>query len=277
MIRRAAVALVCTAALAAGCSADPGGGAITPTSGTASSTPAAPPSARPDAARRLPLAGRVVVLDPGHQLGNRHHAAQIRRPIDAGGFAKPCNTTGTATASGVPESTVVWRLTRSVARRLRALGATVVLTRTSDSDRRWGPCVDVRGTIGNPGTPGPDADLRVSIHGDGTLRRGAHGFHVISPGLLRGWTETTRGPSARAARDVRDALVAGGLTPSTYVGRRGLVQRTDLATLNRSRVPALLVEAGNLRDPRDARLLVGAGGRERVARALVNGIVAALA
>src|SRR3954466_15557717 len=53
-----------------------------------------------------PLAGKTIVIDPGHQLGNSRHLAQINRPVNAGGFMKACNTTGTATNGGFPESTL---------------------------------------------------------------------------------------------------------------------------------------------------------------------------
>src|SRR5690349_17849552 len=52
-----------------------------------------------------PLAGRTVVLDPGHQLGNVTHRAQIARRVDAGGFDKPCNTVGAVTDDGYREPT----------------------------------------------------------------------------------------------------------------------------------------------------------------------------
>ena len=32
-----------------------------------------------------PLAGRIIVLDAGHQLGNHNFPAQINRPVNAGG------------------------------------------------------------------------------------------------------------------------------------------------------------------------------------------------
>jgi N-acetylmuramoyl-L-alanine amidase len=52
-----------------------------------------PATAAPDTdARRGPLAldGRVVVIDPGHQLGNRNFPRRINRLVPAGGFRKPC-------------------------------------------------------------------------------------------------------------------------------------------------------------------------------------------
>ncbi len=49
------------------------------------------------------------------------------------------------------------------------------MTRDSNSQREWGPCVDERGRAGNR----RPADLKVSLHGDGSYAAGAHGFHVI--------------------------------------------------------------------------------------------------
>src|SRR5690349_22161018 len=127
--------------------------------------PAQPPaSAAPD----KPLAGRVVVLDPGHQLGNHNFPRRIDRPVPAGGFSKPCNTTGTATNGGYPEATFTWQVSRQLERRLEDLGATVRMTRHSNSEARWGPCVNVRGRAGNK----LPADLKISIHGDGSFAAG---------------------------------------------------------------------------------------------------------
>lgn len=263
-VRRAAPLLL-AAVLAAGCSA----GEPEPAPPGASATPSVAPS--PTAAAGTPLAGKVVVLDPGHQLGNRHHAAQIGAPVDAGGFEKECNTTGTATADGFPESTFTWRVAQEARRLLEGLGARVVLTRGSDSDETWGPCIDERGRIGNPGRPGPTADLRISIHADGVTDGGANGFHVIRPARLPGWTEGIVRPSRRLASALRDALVDARFRPSSYVGVRGIDVRGDLGTLNLSAVPAVMVELGNMRDPREAAVMESAAGQRRYARALVAG------
>ena len=267
MTVRRAVPLLLVAALAAGCSAnDP---APSPGPG-ASSSPSVGPSATPGPGR--PLAGRVVVLDPGHQLGNRHHTAQIGRPVDAGGFEKECNTTGTATAGGFPESTFTWRVAQETRRVLERLGARVVLTRGSDSDDRWGPCIDARGRIGNPGQPGPTADLRVSIHADGVLDGGATGFHVIRPERLPGWTDDIAKPSRRLAVAVRDALVDGGFRASSYQGVEGVDVRGDLGTLNLSDVPAVMVELGNMRDAAEAAVMESRSGQRRYGRALAAAV-----
>ena len=221
------------------------------------------------AAALLPLTGTTVVIDPGHQLGNHNFPEQINAPVPAGGFTKPCNTTGTATNGGFPEATFAWLVAREVRARLTDLGAEVVMTRTSNREDRWGPCVDVRGRAGNRAP----ADLKVSIHADGSSTAGARGFHVIAPVSRPGWTDDIARPSARLAVGVRSALVGAGVPVANYIaGGDGLDARSDLATLNLSDVPTVMVELGNMRSPADAGRMTTARGRTTYASALVTGI-----
>lgn len=142
----------------------------------------------------------VIVLDRGHNGGNASARAEINRPVPAGGFTKPCNTTGTATDTGYPEHAFAFDVAQRTADLLRAAGATVVLTRTDDSG--VGPCVDVRAAIANDAR----ADLAVSIHADGAAA-GARGFHVIAPGLAPdGGNAAILEASRDAASDLRAAF-----------------------------------------------------------------------
>lgn len=245
-----------------------------PVSPTSPASPASPRStvAAPTVDPALPLAGRVVVLDPGHQLGNVSFPAEVNSPVDAGGFTKPCNTTGTATDGGYPEATFTWEVARATEQALRRLGARVLLTRSANDAAAWGPCIDERGRAGNPGRPGPTADLKVSIHADGTYADRAHGFHVIAPEPRAPWTTDIAAPSMRLAEVVRDALVDEGLAPSTYAGRDGIDVRGDLGTLNLADVPTVMVELGNMRDPGDAALMTSAEGLRSYASALASAI-----
>ena len=217
------------------------------------------------AAAPLPLHGRVVVVDPGHQLGNHNYPAEINRLVPAGGFKKPCNTTGTATNGGYPEATLAMAVARKVRSRLTKLGARVIMTRTANRQNLWGPCVDKRGRRGNK----VGADLKISIHADGHY--GGRGFHVIGPTDRRPWTHDTYATSRRLARDVRAALKARGVPVANYIaGNDGLDFRSDLATLNLSNMPTVMVELGNMRSPADAGRMTSAPGRTRYARALVS-------
>lgn len=230
----------------------------------------AAPTAPPPAA---PLEGRVVVLDAGHQLGNANFPAEINRPVPAGGFEKPCNTTGTATNGGYPEATFTWRVTLALRKKLEKQGATVMLTRKSNRQDRWGPCVDERGRAGNK----RPADLKLSLHGDGSYAAGARGFHVIYPPDRSPWTDDIHASSLTLAETTKAALVARGFAPANYIaGGDGLDERSDLGTLNLSDVPTVMVELGNMRNASEAAVMTSAKGQKRYARALADAVRAYL-
>jgi N-acetylmuramoyl-L-alanine amidase len=214
----------------------------------------------------MPLHGKTVVIDPGHNGRNWAHPAEIDRLVDAGTLRKACDTTGAATASGYSESSYNLDVARRLARVLRAAGARVVLTRTSDGG--WGPCIKTRAAIGNRA----NADVAISIHADGGPA-GGRGFHVIYPPSIAGLTDGIAGESRRLASAIRDAFAAGtGEPTSTYAGRGGIDVRSDLGGLNLSDVPKVLIETGNMQNAIDARRLESAVYRQREARALARGI-----
>jgi N-acetylmuramoyl-L-alanine amidase len=217
---------------------------------------------------RAVLEGRTIVLDPGHQLGNSSHPRQASRPVPAGGFTKPCNTSGTATDSGFPEATFNFRVAQRLRRQLERAGARVIMTRTRNSHELWGPCVDERGRRGNR----VGADLKVSIHADGSFTDG-RGFHVIAPTDRPPWTHDIHRSSALLARSIKRGLRHADFRPADYVaGGDGLDFRGDLGTLNLSDVPTVMVESGNMRNAREARVMRSRHGQYRYARGLFRGI-----
>lgn len=226
------------------------------------------PVASSPAATSGPLTGIRIALDAGHQLGNHNFPEETSRLVPAGGFRKPCNSTGTATNAGLPEATVNFRIVRRVASRLRGMGAVVRLTRNRNSETLWGPCVNVRGRFGAK----VGADLTLSVHADGAPS-GDYGFHVIAPTWRYPWTSDIAHASLRLGRAIRTGFDEIGLPRSSYVGGgTALVRRSDLATLNLSDVPVVLVEVGNMRNRVDAHRMSTRRGLDRYAHALVRGI-----
>ena len=218
----------------------------------------------------LPLAGRTVVLDPGHNPGNFSHPDRIDRLVDVGNGRKACNTTGTATASGYTEAAFNLDVARRAEAILRAQGATVVLTQ--DGDRPWGPCVNERAAIATRA----HADAAVSIHADGAPPTG-YGFHVILPAVVVAGAADTRpivAPSRRLGLALRSAFgSASGEAHSTYLGDgTALTVRSDLGGLNLSTVPAVFIECGNMANPTDAGRMVTPDWRESAARGIAAGI-----
>ena len=203
------------------------------------------------------LKGRLIVVDPGHNGANGSHTAEISRLVNAGGFQKECNTTGTAGGS-YSEARFNFETAVRVRAALESAGAIVIMTRTDNNG--WGPCIDARGQVAATN----NADLLVSIHADGAAS-GNRGFHVIYPPSIAGYTSRSFADSKRMAVGLRDALVAHGLSTSNYIGSAGLDQRGDLGTLNRAEVPAIMIESGNMRDATDLAMLKSAAGQQRIA------------
>ncbi|TDD74528.1 N-acetylmuramoyl-L-alanine amidase [Actinomadura darangshiensis] len=222
-------------------------------------------SSRPASSGSPALAGKVIVLDPGHNGGNADHPDEINKQVFVGNGHKPCNTTGTSTADGYSEHAFTWDLANRLAKVLRGEGAKVTLTRENDTG--VGPCVTERAATGNR----LHADAALSIHADGSAASG-HGFHVITP-LPVGDNAEIVGPSGRLGVAIRDAYRAGtGLPYSTYLGKDGLDRRDDLGGLNLSTVPAVFIECGNMPNPGDAAKMSSAPFRQRMAEALAKGL-----
>ncbi|WP_407689477.1 Rv3717 family N-acetylmuramoyl-L-alanine amidase [Mycobacterium sp. HUMS_1102779] len=206
-----------------------------------------------------------VVLDAGH---NAVSDASLARQVPNGrGGAKPCNTSGTATADGYPEHAFNWAVVTLVSQSLNQQGIRTQLSRAGDDG--VGPCIDQRAAQANAARP----DAIVSIHADGGPPSGS-GFHVnySSPPL----NEVQAGPAVRLAHTMRDALAQAGFHPATYIGSDGLYGRGDLAGLNFADYPAVLVELGNMKNADDAARMQSPDGRARYAAAVTAGIVAFL-
>lgn len=251
----------------------PGSGAAT-TSPPGTRIPSPPLSASSPAPRSGPLAGRTVVIDPGHNPRNRDHTAEISRQVDVGNGHKECDTTGTATNSGYAEALFTLDVSHRMRDLLEEQGARVVLT--YDGDRPYGPCVDERARIGNKA----EADAVVSVHADGSAA-GNRGFHVLLPGRVRaGAADTTDivGPSRDLGTRIAGLFVrATGSAPSNYIGgHTGLDTREDLGGLNLSTVPKVFIECGNMRDPKDAALLTSGAWRQKAAQGIADGITSYL-
>jgi N-acetylmuramoyl-L-alanine amidase len=222
----------------------------------------------------LPLAGRTVVLDPGHNPGNFSHLEEIGRLVDVGNGRKACNTTGTATAGGYTEAAFNLDVARRAEAILRAQGATVVLTQ--DGDRPWGPCVNERAAIATRA----HADAAVSIHADGARPTG-YGFQVILPAVVVAGAADTRpivAPSRQLGLALRSAFgSATGEARSTYLGNgTALTVRSDLGGLNLSTVPAVFIECGNMANPADAGRMTAPAWRELAATGIAAGVTSYL-
>ena len=162
---------------------------------SSASHPAAPPSAPSPATAPagtaspaspspapLPLAGKIVGIDPGHNGGNFTDPGAIAGQVWNGAGWEACDTTGTTTDGGYTEAQFNFNVATYLRADLRRDGARVVMTRTSNDG--VGPCVTTRAEIINNARAG----VAVDIHADGG---------PASAGASRSWS---RSPTGRTTR-----------------------------------------------------------------------------
>jgi N-acetylmuramoyl-L-alanine amidase len=248
-----------TATIAASTHTDP-----TVTSTTTTSTPTTTSTTTTTTTSQtahLPLAGETVGIDPGHNGRNYTDPGYIDHLIWNGREMETCNTTGTSTDAGYTEARFNFNVATYLAADLRAQGARVVMTRHNNDG--VGPCVNVRAAIINRA----HADVGIDIHADGGPPDG-RGFAVLEP-VADGPNDHIIHAAVRFGHDVRHEMeTVARMPPSTYDGTDGLVFRDDLAGLNLTRVPLVLIESGNMRNATDAAMLITSRFQRREALAL---------
>jgi N-acetylmuramoyl-L-alanine amidase len=283
---RLAVALIAVGAAASACGAAPGGRPAPRPDVSAEQPQAAPAGWSPAAATPTlssaghaagsggrvpgparPLAGKVVGIDPGHDGGNFADPAAVGRQVWNGRELEACDTTGTETDGGFTEAQFNIDVARYLRADLRRDGARVVMTRTGNDG--VGPCIDQRATMINAA----HANAAVDIHADGGPAWG-RGFTILEP-VGDGPNDAVIASSARFGSDLRQAFLARvpDMPESTYNGDQGIMLRDDLAGLNLTTVPKVLVECGNMRNATDAGLLVSPAFQRQVATAIEVAII----
>ena len=212
-----------------------------------------------------PLSGKVVGIDPGHNGLNYSDPGYIDQPVFNGTGDEPCDTTGTETAGGYTEAQFNFNVASYLQADLEAEGATVVMTRTSNDG--VGPCVTTRAAIINDA----DANVAIDIHADGGPPSGS-GFTILEP-VADGPNDAVIASSDAFAAVLRAAFLAGTPMPvSDYGGVDGLEPRNDLAGLNLTTVPKVLIECGNMQNADDTALLVTPSFQQAAAGAMAQAI-----
>ncbi len=212
----------------------------------------------------LPLAGKVVGIDPGHNGLNHTDPTFLNQRIWNGRNWQNCNTTGTQTASGYTEAQFNWNVAAYLAAYLRKEGARVVLTRKNNDG--VGPCANVRSFMLN------HTDVAIDIHADGGPTWG-RGFTVLEP-VADGPNDKVIASSIRFGSYVHAAFIADTpLRPANYYGNDGYIFRDNLAGLNLTTVPKVLIECGNMPNAQDAALLTSSAVQRQIARALDAAII----
>ncbi|HAM01426.1 MAG TPA: N-acetylmuramoyl-L-alanine amidase, partial [Acidimicrobiaceae bacterium] len=213
-----------------------------------------------------PLSGKVIGIDPGHNGLNYTDPGYLDQQVWNGRAYEDCDTTGTQTSSGYSEAQFNFNVATYLASDLENEGAGVVLTRSSNNG--IGPCVDQRAEILNEA----QSVVAVDIHADGGPPSG-RGFAILLP-VADGPNDAVIASSQTFGEDVLSNFSATGMPVSTYDGTGGFSYRDDLAGLNLTTVPKVLIECGNMQNSTDASLLTSTAFQQSAAVALADAITA---
>jgi N-acetylmuramoyl-L-alanine amidase len=264
-----AAALAAAALAVTACGSSGTVAARPPASRPATTAPAAPASPTPTPTPAAPLAGKTIGIDPGHNGQNKNDPAYLARMIWNGRETETCDTTGTESDSGYAEAAFTFAVSVDLRADLMRDGATVVMTRQNNDG--VGPCVDRRAQILNAAR----ANVAIDIHGDGGPASG-RGFTVLEP-VADGPNDGVIASSLRFGADVHAAMLADTSMPvADYYGENGYITRNDLAGLNLTTVPKILIECGNMRNATDARLMQTPAFQQQLAAAFTAAVVAFL-
>lgn len=190
-----------------------------------------------------PLAGKVIVLDPGHGINSK-------------GIMDP-GTTGVSSKNR--EKDINLDIVYKMRYLLENKGATVLLTHEGDKPIN----LYERARVANR----YNTDLFISIHANASNNTslGGHTVYYFAPNEdpVLGIQRTSR--QALAENLLTSLLKAGGLN---NMGAR----ETSYVVLRETRCPSALVEVAFMSNPLEDRLLAQGGYRYRLATGLVEGI-----
>jgi N-acetylmuramoyl-L-alanine amidase len=204
------------------------------------------------------LAGKVIVIDPGHQA----KANTKGEPIGPGASeTKPKVAGGTrGVVSKVPESKVVLDIGLQLRDALVTQGATVIMTREVQK-------IDISNSARAKIANEAHADLFLRLHCDGGGSASIHGISMLVPKKNK-WTAPIVKSSASAGKTIQKALIK-----ATGAKDNGVVPRSDLSGFNWCEVPSVLVEMGFMTNKAEDKKLNDPVYQQKLVTGLTTGCV----
>ncbi len=190
----------------------------------------------------LNLAGKIVVIDPGHGRST------------AWGEPDP----GAIGLNGTHERTVVLSIAKKLAAMLERAGADIVLTRQGEANISLPARAEIANNL--------NADVFVSIHANSSPSRWLKGsatyFHAPS------WSDLSEQHSQRRrlAGLIQDELINAAGTDDLGV------REENFSVLRNTRVPSVLVETAFISNPEEEMKLRDPDFQTKVARGIARGI-----
>jgi N-acetylmuramoyl-L-alanine amidase len=179
------------------------------------------------------LAGKLIVIDPGHGGS------------DSG-----------ATAGGLKEKDLAFKISKYVREVLIAEGMTVLMTRSGDTK----PSFDDRAALANMNNASAFISIHINSPGRGSQSASGTGtyYHFASK------------EGKMLARLIHDDIISSGLLPNRGIVSDGVrFPGEGYAVLRKSKVPAVMIECGFITNAKDRQVMQ----TDEFARAIANGII----
>lgn len=203
-------------------------------------------------------AGKVIVIDPGHQTKD----SSEKEPIGPGSSEmKQKDTSGaTGVVTGLREYELNLQVSKKLKEELEKRGYKVIMTRTQNEGEI--SCIE-RAKVAN----NANADAYIRIHANGVDNQSANGVMTICQTAKNPYNSNIYSECKRLSVDVLDEVVA------STGAKREYVWETDTMTGNNwSKVPVTMVEMGYLSNPREDELMATDDYQWKIATGIANGI-----
>jgi len=209
----------------------------------------------------LPLLGCVIGLDPGHQ----EHANRDYELISPTGTEKKHKvSSGTyGRWTGIREYEMNLDIGLALRDRLEALGATVIMTRTTHD-------VDISNSERAIMMNNVPVDCWLRIHADGSSNPEKHGMSYLAPvvGCMNTTDPSVQTNSAAFAQIMLNAGIA-----ATGAYDRGVRLRDDQTGFCWSSVPVCTVEMGYMTNETEDLLMATDAYRQKLVNGMVEGFL----
>ncbi len=223
----------------------------------------------PTAPSGMPLSGRKIGLDPGHQA-NANSGLEPASP-GSGDMKKKVSSGTQGRFTGVAEYVINLQVALKLKGKLEALGATVVMTRETNDKS-----VDISNAARAQMMNDAGVDCWLRIHANGNNNPAVYGMETLVPkeGCLNTTDKSVYDASVRLGQTLQSAAFAAAATQPGFVTKDlGLSYRDDQTGFNWSSRPVCNIEMGYMTNKDEDEHLVADDYQERIAQGLANGFV----
>jgi len=214
--------------------------------------------AEPKTTTKLPLSGKILLVDPGHGL----NSSTATEAIAPGSSEKKRAFVSGASGKNQSEEELNLAIGLKLRDALTALGAEVHMTREGHETTLSNIG---RAELGNQ----LGVDLSVKLHADGSSSSSVYGTSILIPGNTYIKDAQMLSESRRAAECILAEYVK-----STGAKNNGVVVRNDMTGFNWSTVPVVLLEMGFMSNPEEDAKMETEAYRELMVQGIADGVLA---